>query len=60
METLTSILQYYLNYNIVTIVHIIDYKLGLVPHDLYALLIHCLHREYRHCVSLSSLPKVIY
>ena len=39
METLTSILQYYLNYNIVTIVHIIDYKLGLVPHDLYALLI---------------------
>lgn len=44
----------------VTIVHIIDYKLGLVPCDLYTLLIHCLHREYRDCVSLSNLSKVIY
>lgn len=60
MENLISILQYYLNYNIVMIVHIIDYKLGLVPCDLYLLFIRCFHREYRDCVSLSNPSKVIY
>ena len=52
MENLISILQYYLNYNIVMIVHIIDYKLGLVPCDLYLLFICCFHREYRDCVPI--------
>lgn len=57
METLTSILQYYLNYSNS---NDSSHKPGLVPCDLYTLLIHHLQIEYRDSVSLSNLSKVIY